>query len=50
MAKLDFYIDGQKALSLNLRLLADGVTNMKGAFSAIGKTIEKSAQDNFDGQ
>ncbi len=35
MPKLDFYIEGQKALSRNLRLLADGMTDMRGAFESI---------------
>lgn len=50
MAKLDFYIEGQKALSRNLRILADGVTDMKVAFSSIGKIIEKSSKSNFEQQ
>lgn len=50
MAKLDFYIEGQKSLSRNLRLLADGVTDMKVAFVKIGEVIEKSAKSNFEQQ
>lgn len=47
MALLTFELDGQKVLSRNLRILADGIQDMQPEFKEIGDMIEKSAQANF---
>jgi len=48
MAVLEFQLEGQKVLSRNLRILADGVQDMQKEFKEIWKTIESSAVSNFD--
>ena len=50
MARLEFQIEGQKVLSRNLRILADGVKEMQTEFREIGDLIEKSAKGNFENQ
>lgn len=45
---LQFQIDGDKVLSRNLRILADGVTNFTSEFRKIGDVLEKSGSQNID--
>jgi len=50
MARLEFELEGQKVLSRNLRILADGVKDMQTEFRQIGDLIEGSAKKNFENQ
>lgn len=50
MAVLEFQIEGQKVLSRNLRILADGVQDMKNEFKNIWNLIEGSAKSNFESE
>lgn len=48
MAFLEFRIDGEKTLSRNLRILADGVGDMGEEFKKIGDLVRSSAVDNLE--
>ena len=50
MAVLSFQLEGQQVLSRNLRILADGIEDMRPEFKEIGDMIEKSAQTNFENE
>lgn len=50
MARLEFLIEGEKVLSRNLRVLADGIKDMKDDFQKIGDLIEATAKENFENQ
>lgn len=48
MAYLEFRVDGEKVLSRNLRILAEGVKDMKQELGDIGQLVRRSAVDNLD--
>jgi hypothetical protein len=50
MAMLEFIVDGQKVISRNLRVLADGIGNMTKEFKQIGELVRSSALDNLESQ
>lgn len=50
MAILQFSVDGEKVLSRNLRILADGVGNMAEEMGKIGDLVRSSAIENMEGQ
>lgn len=45
---LQFQIDGDKVLSRNLRILADGVTDFSSEFRKVGEMLERSGSENID--
>lgn len=50
MAVLTFEIEGEKVLSRNLRILADGIKDMSKEFREIWNLIESSAKSNFENE
>lgn len=50
MAMLEFIVDGQKVISRNLRVLADGIGDMRTEFAQIGELVRSSALDNMESQ
>lgn len=50
MASLEFRVDGEKVLSRNLRIIADGITDMAPEMGKIGALVKADALENMASQ